>query len=344
MNRGSLKKLPQVRREVVSSSSEDWVRMETFQPGQNLPVVIRPVTDGIDLSAWVSSNRKLVESFLFDHGGVLFRGFRVNSSNDLEGFISSTSTRWAEYKEAATPRSHVSGNIFTSTDYPSDQSIFLHNENSHCDSWPLKIYFLCLTAPQAGGETPIADCRKVLKRLSPQIVDRFKEKKILYVRNFGDGFGFPWQSVFKTAERDEVEQYCRDAAIQIEWKYGNRLKIKYVREAVATHPKTGEPVWFNHATFFHAARLDLGLRDALFSEFAEEDLPYNTYYGDGSRIETSVLESLCEAYQQETITFSWQQSDILMLDNMLVAHGRAAFSGPRQIVVGMADPYGIANF
>ena len=47
---------------------------------------------------------------------------------------------------------------------------------------------------------------------------------------------------------------------------------------------------------------------------------------------------LREAYRRETVSFPWQKGDLLMLDNMLVAHGRAPFSGPRQILVGMAEP------
>jgi hypothetical protein len=35
----------------------------------------------------------------------------------------------------------------------------------------------------------------------------------------------------------------------------------------------------------------------------------------------------------------WQEGDIMMLDNMLVAHGREPYAPPRQIVVGMAEPW-----
>jgi hypothetical protein len=66
--------------------------------------------------------------------------------------------------------------------------------------------------------------------------------------------------------------------------------------------------------------------------------PYaNTYYGDGSPIEPKVLDQLRAAYNAETVSFPWQKGDLLMLDNMLVAHGRSPFVGPRQILVGMAE-------
>jgi CheY-like chemotaxis protein len=58
----------------------------------------------------------------------------------------------------------------------------------------------------------------------------------------------------------------------------------------------------------------------------------------GSPIEAQVIEELRQAYSEETITFPWQQGDILMLDNMLVAHGRAPYAGDRKILVSMGQP------
>jgi alpha-ketoglutarate-dependent taurine dioxygenase len=123
-----------------------------------------------------------------------------------------------------------------------------------------------------------------------------------------------------------------------EWLDGNRLRTRAVRHVVAKHPKTGDVVWFNHGTFFHVSTLEPEVRDALLAQFAEEDLPSNTYYGDGSPIEPEVLDALRAAYHQEMIMFPWQLHDVLLLDNMLTAHARAPFSGPRKILVGMAEP------
>src|SRR5436305_11202195 len=107
----------------------------------------------------------------------------------------------------------------------------------------MKIFFFCVTAAQQGGETPIADCRRIFERIDPAIHKRFIQKQIMYVRNFGDGLGYPWQQVFKTDDRSEVESYCRSNSITAEWKPGG-LRIRYVRPAVARHPRSGAMVWF----------------------------------------------------------------------------------------------------
>jgi alpha-ketoglutarate-dependent taurine dioxygenase len=160
----------------------------------------------------------------------------------------------------------------------------------------------------------------------------------MYVRNFGDGLGLPWQTVFQTSERGVVEEHCRRNGILVEWKEGGRLRTRAVRPAVSRHPRTGELTWFNHATFFHVTTLDPTTGGALLEEFGEEDLPSNTRYGDGSAIEPETLEELRDAYRRELVSFPWEAGDVLMLDNMLVAHGRAPYEGTRRVLVAMAEP------
>src|SRR5262249_51202253 len=127
--------------------------------------------------------------------------------------------------------------------------------------------------------------------------------------------------------------------IEFEWQEGNRLRTRQVRPALAQHPRSGEEVWFNHATFFNISTLDPVVAEALLEEFTEEGLPHNTYYGDGSPIEPDVLEELRDAYRQEMVSFTWRPGEILMIDNMLSSHARNSFSGPRQILVAMSDRY-----
>ena len=326
------------RRPIVVTPEEGLVKVESLQPDRSLPLIIRPALKGVSLREWARNSRALVENYLLKHGAVLFRNFDLRSVDDFEQTAKEICGELLEYRERSSPRTHLGRNVYTSTDYPPEHSIFLHNENSYQQTWPMKIFFFCAQAAAQGGETPIADCRKVLQRLDPEVRERFREKGWMYIRNFDEGFGLPWSTVFQTTDKSVVEEHCRKVGIGVEWKRGNGLRTRAIRPAIARHPWTGEMVWFNHATFFHVTMLAAGMRDALLAEFAEDELPTNTFYGDGSPIEVAVLDQLREAYRQETVAFPWQAGDLLVLDNMLTAHGRSAYTGARKILVGMSQP------
>jgi alpha-ketoglutarate-dependent taurine dioxygenase len=196
-----------------------------------------------------------------------------------------------------------------------------------------------VTASPEGGETPIANCRAVMRSLPEAIIEKFRRLGWMYVRNYGDGYGLPWQTVFQTSDRSVVEDHCRRHGIAVEWKDGERLRTRAIRPAITRHPKTGEDVWFNHATFFHVTTLEPSIRESLLAQFTEEELPTNTFYGDGSPIEPEVLEQLRHAYEQNKVLFPWQPGDVLLLDNMLVAHGRSSYTGPRKVLVAMAEAF-----
>jgi len=338
-NKSNTLKPGSIKRKTISTTQADLTRSMLLLPPNPLPLLIEPAREDIDFISWVTNNRAFIQTHLLQHGAILFRAFRMNTVEAFEQFIQTVCGNTLEYQERSSPRNQVSGNVYTSTEYPADQQIFLHNENSYQRSWPLKIFFFCITPAQQGGETPLANVQKVLEHIDPSIRERFIQKQWMYVRNFRDGLGLPWQTVFQTADQSVVDAYCREHGIETEWVSHRHLRTRAIRPAVVRHPQTGALLWFNHALFFHISALEPSMRKALLAEFREQDLPTNTYYGDGSPIEADVLDTIRSAYQQETIAFPWKKGDILMVDNMLVAHGRSPFTGTRKVVVGMADPF-----
>jgi alpha-ketoglutarate-dependent taurine dioxygenase len=334
--------LPVFRRKVVTLSPEAMVRTSFLDPEAGMPLVIQPDVEDVDLRLWLRGNADFIQRKLLVHGAILFRDFALDSVKKLEQVVNSVSPELMRYSEPSTPRTEVSANIYTSTEYPSDQYIPLHNEMSYSSNWPVKLYFYCAQPAPQGGATPIADSRKVFNRIDPKVRERFIEKKLMYVRNYSDGPGLTWQSVFQTDSRKVVEDYCGKDRISCEWREGNRLRTRHIRHSIARHPITGEVVWFNQAHVHHITGLEPSIREALLSMFSAEDYPLdiNTCYGDGSPIETQALDAIREAYHRETVSFPWQKGDLLMLDNMLAAHGRESFIGPRKIIVAMAEPFG----
>ena len=326
-----------VRRKEVSLSSEDLVKSEYLPEAEGFPLVMKPAEAGADLVSWAGHNREEVERELLKHGAILFRGFGVETIKAFEEFARAISPDLLDYQERAAPRLEVGRNIYTSTEFPADQRIPLHHEMSYSHNWPMKLWFYCVTAAKEGGATPIADDRKIFNLLNPKVKEKFIQKKVMYTRNYGEGVDLSWQDAFQTSDRVKVEEYCRQARTELEWKGGNRLRTRQVRQAVAVHPKTGETLWFNHAHMFHFSNLEHAVRESLLAEFEEEDLPRNAFYGDGSAIEDSILDEIRGVYRENSVEFPWQQNDILMIDNVLASHGRGPFVGPRKIVVAMAE-------
>jgi amino acid adenylation domain-containing protein len=331
-----LQQFMQVKPKAVSVSPQELVRADLLGPGQTLPLLLQPALKDLDVIEWTKTHRDLLDTNLLKHGGILLRGFNTPTVKEFEAFAQTVcSELFAEYGDL--PREGVSGKVYGSTPYPADQAILFHHESSHLHRWPQKIFFYCVQPAQQGGETPIADARRAYQLLSPELRDRFLDKQLRYIRNYTRGLDVSWQDFFQTRDRAVVEAYCRQAGIEWEWRPNDGLRTVQVRPAIAQHPKTGEWLFFNQILLHHLSCLEPAVQDSLLSLFGADNLPRQVEYGDGTPMEAAVVDEIQAIYQQVTVQFPWQQGDILLLDNMLTAHSRAPFVGPRKIVVAMGE-------
>src|SRR6185369_345538 len=303
------------------------------QPGGTLPLVIHPTDDSASIADWVAGHRATLAQYVHRQGGVLFRGFPVTSESALSDVAHALELQPMQYMEGATPRTRLSDYVYTSTEFPADHAIALHNELSYVKSWPMRILFLCLVPAETGGETPIADMRRVLARIPQSIRDLFERRGWMLVRNYGDGLGLTWQTAFRVSSREAVERYCHANDIRCEWRDDAHLRTSQTRPAIATHPVTGERVWFNHVAFWHVSSLPDVIRETMLAEYGERELPFNTFFGDGDPIDDDIVAQIRDAWDAETTSFPWQAGDLLLLDNMLASHGRRAYTGLRRVVV-----------
>ncbi|WP_416195175.1 TauD/TfdA family dioxygenase [Pseudomonas sp. MH9.3] len=292
-------------------------------PGQSIHALEQSVRDSLDAS-------------LRTVGGVLFRGFTVATPIDFKRFAASFGAPLASYEFGSTPRSKVFAGVYSSTEYPAHQFIPLHNEQAYTRPWPSRIWFHCIKASDTGGETPICDSRLIYQRMPAEIRELFASRELLYVRNYSGALDLPWQQVFNTEDRAQVERYCQDNGIEWEWKTDGELRTRQRCPAVLQHPETGEWVWFNQAHLFHVSAIEPAVRASLLAAVGEENLPRHVYFGDGSPIADALLDSVRAVYDQTAVSFPWQAGDILMLDNRLVAHGRNPYTGDRKVIVAMA--------
>ncbi|HEX8190600.1 MAG TPA: TauD/TfdA family dioxygenase [Pyrinomonadaceae bacterium] len=338
-----LMKFKSVKPVAVSLADAEVVTTSPPPAGGTLPLVLRPQVAGVDLAEWARANAPRVESLLGRHGALLFRGFGVTAAAELESFALTLAADLLR-DNGEHQRGSVSDSVYTPVFYPPEQQLLWHNENSFNYSWPGKIWFCCVEPAREGGETPVVDSRRVYELLDPRLRERFEARGVRYVRNYGTGLGLDWRAVFQTEDRREVEAKCAAQHMEFEWKPGDRLRTSCVRPAVIRHHLTGEPSWFNQAQHWHPSCLDEATRESARKLFSEEDMPRNCFYGDGGPIADGEMRAILEVYARLEVSFPWQRGDVMLLDNVLTAHGRKSFSGERKLLVTMGEMRSYADY
>jgi hypothetical protein len=308
-----------------------------------LPAEVAPSGDG-SLSALLRSareDRARLDDALLRSGALLFRGWRLASLEDFSAFVtafSGTEARFG-YAGGASPRKGLGGKgLYSSTEYPPDMWLGLHNELSYAGVQPRRLFFFCQVAAQTGGETTLADSRRILAALDPALLEEFRGRKLKYIRNLSPvaGSGYGWPDAFETHDPAEAEARARALGAEVEWRSGGVMRVGQIRPATAFHPATGEEVWFNQADGFHPSALSpSAYAEQLALCGSEEDFRLNVTFADGGLIPLAALAHIREALRAQTIPHRWREGDIVLLDNHLAAHGRAPFTGPRKIALAM---------
>ncbi len=309
--------------------------------GASFPLVVEPPEAGAGDFGWLHARRGELTAELRRHGAIRFPGAGVDSPEALAAFVRALlGERSFGYAGGDSPRTRLSERVYTSTEFPAEYAISLHNELSYAARWPEHVLFCCAVPPQAGGETPVADSRRLLAALDPAVVAAFERRGVTYVRNLhgGEGMGRSWQDTFETADREAVEALCAASGAVARWKPGGGVQLRQTRPALATHPLTGERVWFNQADQFHPSTYPPRLHASLVALYGDdpETLPSYATFGDGERIPDAMLAAVRAAGAELAVALPWRRGDVLWLDNVLCAHGRNPFRGERRVLVSLA--------
>ncbi len=307
---------------------------------QALPLVFEGDAD-VDLAAWVTHHREELRDSLYRHGALLLRS---PAPTDFAALVSAFTDSQVDYRGGAAIRSRVNSDTYTASEYPEDLEIRLHSEFCYSYDWPMLLFFHCQVAPADRGQTPLVDNRKVLAQMPEDIRRQFAERRLTYVRGYG--YNRTWQRSYETESRAEVEDLCAVEGRRCEWIGEDQLRTYETRAALARHPFTSEEVWFNYAHGFHISRMDDGIREALSTSADDTDeqmWPNNVFWGDGTAIDAAVIQAANEVVQRNAVQFDWQVGDTLIVDNMLCGHGRRPYSGPRRILLKMAESYQAAK-
>lgn len=321
--------------------------MQTQTPADNvtMPLLIEPGGDVSDtpdaLADWIAGHQAQLNGWLCRHGAVLLRGFGVDTPERFRRVVAAFRPELVRYVGGDSPRSAVGDRVYTSTEFPPQMEIGLHNELSYTRAWPAHVFFCCLVAARSGGETHIADSRRVIACMDSEVRDRFAQKGVIYRQHLRDdslaGPGKSWQESFETDDRSRVEHICREQDMTFRWT-DRGLCTSIHNPAVLAHPVTGERCWFSQADLWHARFDTVKAQELRADNDAPEQQAIGSHacYGDGSEIPLADLHAVRAAYSEAEVVFRWRAGDVLMLDNVLAMHGRKPFDGERRVLVAMA--------
>lgn len=298
-------------------------------------VAVEAPAPGIALADWLADHAEAVEALAARHPVVLLRGFAVANEADFARARDALMPEPAAYLYRSTPRTSVGDGIMTATEYPASEEILLHCENAYQRSWPGRLVFCCLVPARTGGQTPVCDMRRVTARIGQDALDEIAGRGVRYVRNYHPGFDLDWQTVFQTRDPAAVEAFCAENGIACEWRSDGRLRTAQVCQGAAIHPATGDRIWFNQAHLFHPSALGAEVMADMIDIFGADDLPRDARFGDGAPIAPSLLDAVRAAFAAEARQFDWRAGDVMVVDNMLAAHGRRPFTGQRRVLVSM---------
>ncbi len=311
------------------SDGVDWLPFGITPEGLGIAPTLKSLCSYLD-------DTENIDKLLIDKKALIFRRFGI-SARQLEKVTDLLLRNRLPYVHGNSPRTKVGNNIYTSTEYPPDHTISMHNELSYAAKWPARLLFFCETVAATGGSTPVADGALWANSLDREVRDRFSEG-IQYIQNLPDGRGFgkSWQDTFETSDKKTVEAYLSASGATWEWTE-SCLRVTQIRAATTRHPVTRDEVWFNQADQWHPATLGDETAATLARMMPTESLPQSVRFADGSPIPDDYVIHIRDRGFESAVDVDWQPGDLLLIDNVLVAHGRRQFTGSRRVLVAMSD-------
>ena len=284
---------------------------------------------------WVDANLGEVKALLAAQGAVLLRNFADSDNDDLaEAVLGRIGNELLDDAYWSTPRKGVKGKTFTATEMVPNRTIALHSEMAYMPAWPRLVAFHALIVAETGGETTVCDI-DAASALMGDVAAKFAGQDIIYQRSFHKGIDIPWQTAFRTEDRADVDEVAARNGMTVRWLDNGVLQTEHRAQGTVAD-EAGRPLWFNQAHVFHASSLGPA-RAQLEKLVGADKLPRNAIFADRSPIPDADMAKVQDAVNTTTCAMAWQPGDVLVLDNMRFAHGRAPFTGARKLHVAMAD-------
>ena len=340
-----------VRRPTVAPQIDDKVK--TWLPEEGAPPLFIEALPGafptVESSIeWIEANRSRLDALLLDFGTLVLRGFAFKTAEDFNKFTGLFEPYSGGYVAGASPRSTVVGNVMEATRLDSRFLIWLHQEMSYLPNWPSRIAFFGRKVPAKGGATIIGDMREFTQSLPKDVREKMEKYGVRGVRNYApagqgghnanhvDDKG--WDDGFSTTDREEVEEICKAMGIQPIWNDNGSLTVVTVTDAFTPHPVTGE--LFYRSNLHTNGRTYAAFGDGGANEEWNEARKHQAHHtgyalGNGEELTKEEATEMEDKVDSLIRRWQWKDGDIMLVDNLQVAHGRDPFEGDRETLVAL---------
>ncbi|GEM_PF-2938554 len=344
---------------------------------KELPLVIEPVKEKSfgALTELVRDNSDWFNQQRDTYGAILFRGFEVENGTQFESILELLKIKLASYYHfGSAQRVRITDKVFTSSEASPDLILMPHNELNMVPVRPNILAFFCQIQPALYGETPIINTEKIFNGLSSSFQYQLANFPQKYVRFVPENL---LDIVFEKLSREEITEMLQNGGFNFHWEPDGSLYFECSYIPLFTHPRTGK-VCLGLSTFdclatrewyqSIAQRYQLGKR--LYYKWLPSKLykileqrrtvkvtvednsqqrssRLNTYFvneeGKSFKLREAQASELGKTEWKNAVVFPWKQGDILVIDNLQVAHGRLNTREPRKILTAFGDMLDIRN-
>jgi len=297
---------------------------------------------------WSRDRRDLLDRLILQYGGIVLRGFPIESAGEFNRFANLFPIYENGYAGGMAPRRHVTGDVLESTYLTEGFKLSLHSEMAYMKRFPPRVAFFCQHAARVGGETIIGSLAELTRRIPAELRAKIERHKVRVVRNYApcgssrdretleDTNQIGWDEAFQTESREEVERLCEVLGIEPLWNEDGGLTLFDLVEPFTVHPVTGQRVYRSSLhTDITSERQGMGAtRERLI---ASQEHPSGSYLETGEKLARDEAEIIHRIQEEIEISWKWRDGDLMILDNLQVAHGRNPYSGPRQVHVALLN-------
>lgn len=336
-----------------------------------------------NLQGWIKEYLPFVKEKMAQYGGIFFKGFDINTAQDFEDIAKEVDSDLCSSHpfncSARTWHTKYTCEVQSPNIKQSLVPKGTHNEDAYVGHIPSTIMFCPLEPAVRGGETLVADCRKIYHNLPQHLKEKFLGKKIQNNLIMHD-------SVFLINGRVPKSQKAINElgklhnAKEVTRLSENLTQFKFEIPAVIKD-HNNDPLWFNlmHIpkylsynvyidTWFAHKYLGGGFRQikalwAIFLAFFK-DLKFllknflnrdpeninflseigDYFFTDGTRLTLKERVQIILAIWKSTSVIQLEKGDILALDNKRLSHGRMPFKGRRVFLAAIGSLVSVEGY